>query len=127
MDKFQKIGASGFDKATTFVPYEVHTHVKDNKPNFYNRQRGIYKAPLSKGDKISYLLQDVHLFHQNYDNLCKLDSTWGSEKGLEAFTIYYTNLTTLDDYIFPLTFKKEHIDILGDIEILEKKSSPICL
>ena len=48
MDKLQRIGASGFDKTTTFIPYEVHTYLKDNKPNFYNRQRGIYKASLQK-------------------------------------------------------------------------------
>lgn len=103
----------GWDKTTIF-PKSVLNVAKKHITN----------KPLSKGDKISYLLQDVHLFYQNYDNLCKLDSTWDSEKGLEAFTIHYANLTTLDNYIFPLTFKKEHINMLGDIEILEKNQAP---
>ncbi|MWV62411.1 hypothetical protein DCO58_04370 [Helicobacter saguini] len=92
MNKLQQIGASRFNKATTFAPYEVHTHIKDNKPNFYNRQKGIYRHPLSKGNKISCLLQDLNLFYQNYATLCKLDSTWESEKGLRAFSEYYNSM-----------------------------------
>ncbi|RDU61693.1 hypothetical protein CQA53_09840, partial [Helicobacter didelphidarum] len=92
MDKLRLIGASKFDKATAISPYEVRMHIKDNKPNIYNQQKGIYKSPLSKGDRISYLLQDINLFYQNYDNLCKLDSTWESEKGFNTFREYYNSI-----------------------------------
>ena len=100
MDKLRLIGASKFDKATTIIPYEVRIHVRDNKPNFYNKQKGKYKKPLSKGDKISLLLYDLHLFYQNYATLCQIDSTWDCEKGLRAFSTYcYSTLhsSLLDD------------------------------
>ncbi|RDU59418.1 hypothetical protein CQA53_11470 [Helicobacter didelphidarum] len=49
---------------------------------------------------------------------------WESEKGFEAFSIYYTNLTTLDNYIFPLTFKEEHTKALGDTKHLRDNQIP---
>ncbi|MDD7296687.1 hypothetical protein, partial [Helicobacter bilis] len=124
MDKLRLIGASKFDKATTIIPYEVRIHVRDNKPNFYNKQKGKYKKPLSKYDKISYLLQDINLFYQNYATLCQIDSTWDCEKGLNAFCLCYANLITLDNYIFPLTFNEEHTKALGDTKHLRENQIP---
>lgn len=99
-DKLNLIGAGKFIKAVSILPHEVLGHVRDNKPNFYNKQKGIYKKPLSKGDKISLLLYDLHLFYQNYATLCQIDSTWDCEKGLRAFSTYcYSTLhsSLLDD------------------------------
>ena len=99
-DKLNLIGAGKFIKAVSILPHEVLSHVRDNKPNFYNKQKGIYKKPLSKGDKISLLLYDLHLFYQNYATLCQIDSTWDCEKGLRAFSTYcYSTLhsSLLDD------------------------------
>ena len=124
MDKLQLIGASRLDKSTTIAPYKVHTHVKDNKPNIYNRQKGRYKSPLSKNDKISYLLQDLNLFYQNYTTLCSIDSAWDSEKGLNAFGKHYANIITLDNYIFPLTFKEECAKVLGNTSHLIQNQIP---
>ena len=124
MDKLQLIGASKFDKATTIIPYEVRIHVRDNKPNFYNKQKGKYKNPLSKYDKISYLLQDINLFYQNYATLCQIDSTWECKKGFNTFCLYYANLITLDNYIFPLTFNEEHTKALGNTKHLRENQIP---
>ena len=124
MDKLRLIGASKFDKATTIIPYEVRIHVRDNKPNFYNKQKGKYKNPLSKYDKISYLLQDINLFYQNYTTLCQIDSTWECKKGFNTFCLYYANLITLDNYIFPLTFNEEHTKALCNTKHLRENQIP---
>ncbi|WP_194147257.1 hypothetical protein, partial [Helicobacter trogontum] len=103
MDKLRLIGASKFEKAMTIIPNDVRIHVKNNKLNSHNRQKGKYKIPLSQYDKVSYLLQDINLFYKNYATLCSIDSTWDCDNGLNAFCLHYTNLTTLDNYIFPIT------------------------
>lgn len=87
MDKLLLIGANKFYKSTTFAPYEVIYHIK-MMSNHYNNPKGIYKKPLSKGDKISFLLYDFELFYQNYSTLCNIDSTWACEEGLKAFSQY---------------------------------------
>lgn len=87
MDKLLLIGANKFYKATTFAPYEVIYHIK-MMSNHYNNPKGIYKKPLSKGDKISFLLYDFDLFYQNYATLCNIDSTWACEEGLKSFNQY---------------------------------------
>lgn len=62
MDKLFLIGASKFHKATAIIPYDIINHIQNMIPNNYNNQKGTYKKPLSKGDKISFLLYDFELF-----------------------------------------------------------------
>lgn len=124
MDKLRLIGASKFEKAMTIIPNDVRIHVKNNKLNSHNRQKGKYKIPLSQYDKVSYLLQDINLFHKNYATLCSIDSTWDCNNGLNAFCLHYTNLTTLDNYIFPITFHEEYTKALGDTTHLRTNQIP---
>ncbi|AAP76857.1 hypothetical protein [Helicobacter hepaticus] len=88
MDKLRLIGASKFHKATAIIPYDIINHIQNMIPNNYNNQKGTYKKPLSKGDKISFLLYDFELFYQNYSTLCNIDSTWACEEGLKSFNQY---------------------------------------
>ena len=88
MDKLRLIGASKFHKATAIIPYDIINHIQNMIPNNYNNQKGTYKKPLSKGDKISFLLYDFELFYQNYSTLCNIDSTWACDEGLKSFNQY---------------------------------------
>lgn len=89
MDKLQLLG-NWLDKAVAIAPYDVILHIQNRMSD--GKLKHIYGNPLSKGDKISFLLYDIQLFYQNYSTLCRIDSTWWCEKGLKSFSEYYYNI-----------------------------------
>ncbi|MWV62132.1 hypothetical protein DCO58_05840 [Helicobacter saguini] len=83
MDKLKIIFGKKLDwwDNITWTPQGVYNVIKKHSQYFNSIEYLIFSN-----------LLDINLFYQNYATLCKLDSTWESEKGLRAFSEYYNSM-----------------------------------